>query len=205
MSSAVSLKIKLGGKKTSPRGPPRTPSKARFTGHPAPRLHLGPPASRNPERDVLGLGRLLGLQTTASSLCYSPRLPDQTQDIISLLLFVRKTWWSWRKYGNKWTAHPFVTSKTGSSKPTQADFMHHILTNVGGNFCIFSAYCHYTTKIFMGGKQGTVLCSELSHHPPGQLVWVPFVLLLIQVPVNVPGTTTDCPSTWAPSAAQGSS
>ena len=41
--------------------------------------------------------------------------PDtQTQDIISVSLFLRKTWWSQRKDDNKWNSPSSVTSKTGS-------------------------------------------------------------------------------------------
>lgn len=39
-------------------------------------LHLGPPASRKPGQDVVWLGQPLGLQTQASPLCFSHRLPD---------------------------------------------------------------------------------------------------------------------------------
>lgn len=112
-------------------------------------LHLGPPASRNPGQDVVWPGQPLGLWMQASPLVFHP--DSQIQDIISLLVFLRKTWWSQRKYDNKWNTPSFMTSKTDSKELKQAESMH-LIPPTAKYICIYArgfclnACCDYTLK-----------------------------------------------------------
>lgn len=61
-----------------------------------------------------GLDKLSAHKRRQTHFVFHP--DSQTQDIISLLVFLRKTWWSQRKYDNKRNTPSSVTSKTSSEE-----------------------------------------------------------------------------------------
>ena len=108
-------------------------------------LDLGPPASRKPGQGVFWLIQSRGSKRRPACFVFHP--DTQTQDIISVSLFLRKTWWSQRKDDNKWNSPSSVTSKTGSQGLTGPNATYFIPQIAEYIHVWLSRYCVQWTHI----------------------------------------------------------
>lgn len=97
--------------------------------------------------------------------------------VSTLLVFSRKTWWSQRKYDNKWNTLSFMTSKTGSKKLKWADLMH-LIPQITKCMCVCVCVCGFCVHVccdhtldtftFLPSLSLNVAQDLLSNHPQWQ-------------------------------------